>query len=129
MPVVADFGTLTTRHEFAVNLASVIMLGLIGAGLLAARPPVLLKVAVAAALVFCLADWVLVEDLGFMGGLGTDPNSMIPLPLLVVAGYLALTRRPENVTPLRARRDDIDQSVCARMFAAGVDFSRTPCAG
>ena len=30
----------------------------------------------------CLADWVLIEDLGFLGGLGTDPNSMIPFVLL-----------------------------------------------
>ena len=40
---------------------------------------------------FCLADWVLVEDLGFLGGLGTDPNNMIPLILLFTAGYLGLT--------------------------------------
>jgi len=40
--------------------------------------------------VLCLANWVLVQDIGFFGGLGTDPNSMIPLLLLVIAGYLAL---------------------------------------
>jgi len=40
--------------------------------------------------VFCLADWVLIEDLGFFGGLGTDPNSMIPFILLFTAGYLGL---------------------------------------
>jgi cytochrome oxidase Cu insertion factor (SCO1/SenC/PrrC family) len=38
----------------------------------------------------CLADWVLIEDIGFLGGLGTDPNSMIPFALLAVSGYLAL---------------------------------------
>ena len=37
---------------------------------------------------------MLIEDLGFFGDLGTDPNSMIPLLLLVVAGYLALTPAP-----------------------------------
>jgi hypothetical protein len=42
----------------------------------------------------CLADWVLVQDMGFFGGLGTDPNSMIPLLLLAVAGYLALAPAP-----------------------------------
>ena len=42
----------------------------------------------------CLADWVLIEDLGFLGGLGTDPNSMIPMALLAAAGYLALARAP-----------------------------------
>src|ERR1700759_3211431 len=39
---------------------------------------------------FCLAGWVVVSGLGFLGGLGTDPNSMIPLILLFSAGYLAL---------------------------------------
>ena len=34
---------------------------------------------------------MLVQDLGFLGGLGTDPNSMIPWILLFWAGYLALT--------------------------------------
>jgi cytochrome oxidase Cu insertion factor (SCO1/SenC/PrrC family) len=42
-------------------------------------------------IVLCLADWVLVQDFGFLGGLGTDPNSMIPFILLFSAGYLALT--------------------------------------
>jgi cytochrome oxidase Cu insertion factor (SCO1/SenC/PrrC family) len=37
---------------------------------------------------------VLVQDFGFLGGLGTDPNSMIPLILLFFAGYLALTPAP-----------------------------------
>jgi cytochrome oxidase Cu insertion factor (SCO1/SenC/PrrC family) len=44
--------------------------------------------------VFCLADWVLVQDFGFFGGLGTDPNSMIPTILLATAGYLCLVRMP-----------------------------------
>jgi cytochrome oxidase Cu insertion factor (SCO1/SenC/PrrC family) len=37
---------------------------------------------------------VLIEDLGFLGGLGTDPNSMIPFVLLATAGYLAVARAP-----------------------------------
>jgi len=48
--------------------------------------------------VLCLADWVLVEDLGFLGGLGTDPNSMIPFVLLATAGYLAVARAPAAAT-------------------------------
>ena len=43
--------------------------------------------------VLCLADWVLIQDLGFFGGVGTDPNSMIPFIVLAAAGYLALTRQ------------------------------------
>jgi cytochrome oxidase Cu insertion factor (SCO1/SenC/PrrC family) len=45
--------------------------------------------------VLCLAAWVLVEDLGFLGGLGTDLGSMIPMVLLAAGGYLALTSVPE----------------------------------
>jgi cytochrome oxidase Cu insertion factor (SCO1/SenC/PrrC family) len=45
------------------------------------------------ATVFCLTVWVLVQDLGFPGGLGTDPNSMIPWTLLLWGGYLAVVER------------------------------------
>ena len=45
--------------------------------------------------VFCLAVWVLVQDFGFFGGLGTDPNSMIPVILLASAAYhMPWCRRP-----------------------------------
>ena len=55
----------------------------------------------------CLADWVLVQDFGFFGGLGTDPNSMIPTILLLAAGYLALTRLPDAaVEPENAVQDE-----------------------
>ena len=68
-----------------------IALAVVGALLCTGRPP-LVRAAVIAAAVLCLADWVLVQDLGFLGGLGTDPNSMIPTIVLLAAGYLALTR-------------------------------------
>ena len=57
-----------------------------------------------AAVVLCLADWVLVEDFGFFGGVGTDPNSMIPICLVFVAGFLAL--RP---VPAVATATDLDR--------------------
>ncbi len=97
---VQSFASFTAAHGFAVNLFAVIALAAIGVGLLTAgsgRPEVL-RATVIAMVVLCLADWVLVEDFGFFGGLGTDPNSMIPLALLGVAGYLALTRAPDPVT-------------------------------
>jgi cytochrome oxidase Cu insertion factor (SCO1/SenC/PrrC family) len=77
-----------------VNLVAVIALAAAGTAFCvsAARSDVrLARIAVIAATVFCLADWVLVEDLGILGGLGTDPNNMIPLILLFTAGYLGLT--------------------------------------
>ncbi len=89
--LIDDFGSLVASHGFGINALTVAVLGILGVGLLAARRRFLLAVVIAAA-VFCLADWVLVQDLGFLGGLGTDPNSMIPLLLLVVAGYLGVSR-------------------------------------
>ncbi len=97
---VRGFASFTAAHGFAVNLFAVIALAAVGAGLAAAGAgqPKLLRLTVIAAVVLCLADWVLIEDFGFFGGLGTDPNSMIPMVLVVVAGYLALTRAPVPVT-------------------------------
>ena len=95
--LVTWFGNFTAAHGFAVNLVAVIALALIGAGLTAAAVRAdtrLALVAVVAGAVFGLADWVLVEDFGFLGGLGTDPNSMIPLILLFTAGYLGLAPAP-----------------------------------
>ena len=97
--LVSGFGTLTRDHGFAVNLVAVTVLAVIGVAFLTgvtghaaiARP------ALAAFAAACLADWVLIEDFGFFGGLGTDPNSMIPMGLLAAAGFLALTRAPEAV--------------------------------
>jgi cytochrome oxidase Cu insertion factor (SCO1/SenC/PrrC family) len=90
---VSGFGSLAAAHGFAVNLVAVIVLAGAGAGLLSRRPR-LLRLALAVLVVFCLADWVLIQDLGFLGGLGTDPNSMIPIALVAASGYLALVRVP-----------------------------------
>jgi hypothetical protein len=86
----AAFAAFDESHGFAVNLLAVAVLAVTGAVFLSGRRrwtgPVLLGF-----LVMCLADWVLIQDLGFLGGLGTDPGSMIPFALLALGGYLALT--------------------------------------
>jgi cytochrome oxidase Cu insertion factor (SCO1/SenC/PrrC family) len=89
--VVSAFGSFDAAHGFAVNLFTVIALAAVGAALITGRAR-LVRAAVITAAVLCLADWVLVQDLGFLGGLGTDPNSMIPMIVLLASGYLALTR-------------------------------------
>ncbi len=99
--LVGDFGSFAASNGFAVNLVVVIVLAALGAAFLSGRPR-LVRYAVWAGLVFCLADWVLVQDFGFLGGLGTDPNSMIPMILLFVAGYLALTPAPEQAPAVAA---------------------------
>ena len=92
--LLARFGSFAAGNGPAVNLVTVIALAGTGAIFLTGRPR-LVRYAVWFGIVFCLADWVLVEDLGFLGGLGTDPNSMVPWILLFSAGYLALTPAPQ----------------------------------
>ena len=88
---IAAFAAFAEAHGFAVNLVVVVALAAIGAAFLSGRPR-LIRAALILFAILCLADWVLVEDLGFLGGLGTDPNSMIPFILLASGGYLAMTR-------------------------------------
>ena len=100
--LVANFGTFTAGSAFAVNLVVVIVLaaGGLAFGVLAmvSGPPAGLtvrvvrfgRITVIAGAVLCLAVWVLFQDFGFFGGLGTDPNSMIPTILLFSAAYVAV---------------------------------------
>ena len=90
---IGAFTAFDEAHGFAVNLFAVAALAVTGAAFLSGRPRLIRPVLIGFT-VLCLADWVLIEDLGFFGGLGTDPNSMIPFALLAAAGYLALARVP-----------------------------------
>jgi cytochrome oxidase Cu insertion factor (SCO1/SenC/PrrC family) len=90
---VASFGAFDAAHGFAVNLFLVIVLAALAIAFLSGRAS-LVRLAVYAGIVVCLADWVLIEDFGFFGGVGTDPNSMVPMVLVFSAGYLAMTRVP-----------------------------------
>ena len=94
---VASFAAFDASHGWAVNLFAVIALATIGLAFLVGRPRLVFFAVVAGALL-CLADWVLIEDLGFLGGVGTDPNSMVPMLLIFVAGYLAMTRLPATAS-------------------------------
>lgn len=92
------FAGFVAAHGWGVNLFAVVVLAVLGVGLLlGADRPRLATWAVGASVVACLADWLLVQDLGFFGGVGTDPNSMVPLALLLVAGWAGL-RSPVTVT-------------------------------
>ena len=90
--LVSGFGSLVSHAGVGVNLGAVILLAGIGLAFLSGRA--LVRPALIAFIGLCVADWVLIEDFGFFGGLGTDPNSMIPMALLACGGYLALTRAP-----------------------------------
>ncbi len=123
---VSSFAAFDANHGWAVNLFVVVALLAIGAAFLSARPR-LVKMGVIAGVVLGLADWVLIEDFGFFGGVGTDPNSMIPMALLFIAGYVAMTRLPASapapaIEPVAARplsvRATADPTYAFRTVAA-----------
>ena len=121
---VRGFGSFTAAHGFAVNLFAVIALTAIGAGLVTAAasrgPGWLPRATLIVLIVVGLADWVLIEDFGFFGGLGTDPNSMIPLILVAAAGYLALAPAPAAATAPQAA------AAAAQAPATGPAATRRP---
>jgi cytochrome oxidase Cu insertion factor (SCO1/SenC/PrrC family) len=113
-------------NAFTVNLVAVLGLALAGGGLLAGagmpgpralarggwrswgppRPRVLRR-ALIGATAFCLVVWVFVQDFGIPGGLGTDPNSMLPWVLLLWTGRRAMTDHlpaGERIRPARQHR-------------------------
>jgi cytochrome oxidase Cu insertion factor (SCO1/SenC/PrrC family) len=87
------FGQLDGSHGWGVNLVVVVLLAAIGAAFCTAQAR-LVRPAIFVAIALCLADWILVQDLGVFGGVGTDPNSMLAMVLVFVSGYLAVARVP-----------------------------------
>ncbi|MGO8872616.1 MAG: SCO family protein [Acidimicrobiales bacterium] len=85
------FGSFAGSNGASVNLVVVVVLAAVGLAFVSGR---LVEPALVTLVMFGVADWLLVEDLGVWGGTGTDPNSMVPLLLLAVGGYLATVRIP-----------------------------------
>jgi cytochrome oxidase Cu insertion factor (SCO1/SenC/PrrC family) len=111
---VRAFAGFDAAHGWAVNLFVVSALAAVGLLLCSGRRRAVLVGASGAALLG-LADWVLVQDLGFFGGVGTDPNSMVPLLLLVATGVVGLLRAPAPVP-----------AAVAQPAAPAMDSPRTP---
>jgi cytochrome oxidase Cu insertion factor (SCO1/SenC/PrrC family) len=101
---VSSFAAFDQADGFAVNLFVVITLTVIAVAFVSGRPR-LIRPALIGFTVLCLADWVLIQDLGFLGGVGTDPNSMIPFILLAAGGYLALTGSPQEAQEVREAQE------------------------
>jgi len=114
--IVSGAESFSTAHGWAVNLFAVTVLAALGLLFLSGRRW-LIRYAVWVGVFFCLADWLLVEDLGFLGGVGTDPNSMIPVILLFTAGYLALAPEP---APAGAEAADAGTRLSLRTLRLGV---------
>jgi cytochrome oxidase Cu insertion factor (SCO1/SenC/PrrC family) len=96
-----SFAAFDSAHGWAVNLFVVVVLAGTGVLFFSGRRRLVLSGLIGLG-VLCLADWVLVEDLGVFGGTGTDPNSMVPMLLLFVGGYLATFRIPAAAPALDA---------------------------
>ena len=97
---VRAFGSFATAQGWLVNLVVVVALVGIGICFLSARPA-WVRGGVIVGGVLCVATWVLVQDFGFFGGLGTDPNSMLPMLVVFSSGYLAMVRLPAaSVAPV-----------------------------
>ncbi|MGD0880879.1 MAG: SCO family protein [Acidimicrobiales bacterium] len=92
--LVSGFGSFDRSHGWGVNLFTVIAMAAVGCVLLAfsGSGRRVLHPTMVVLVVLCVADWVLIEDFGFWGGVGTDPNSMLPFLAVAVGGYLAVTR-------------------------------------
>ncbi len=75
-------GSWAGAHPVAANGLLIAALTAAGLGLLAGR-----RLAVAGAAALCLLTWWLAQDFGVLGSLGTDPNSGLPLALLVLVGW------------------------------------------
>jgi hypothetical protein len=95
--LISGASVFVAGHGVAVNLAIVVVLAGTGGCLLTGRAA-LARPAALMAIVFCLADWVLVQDLGFLGGIGTDPNSMVPQAILLTAGLLAMAAAHQSAS-------------------------------
>ncbi len=91
--LVRGFASLVASHGFAVNAGAVVVLAAVGCCLLTGRAAIAGPAAIAT-VVLCLADWVFIQDLGFLGGLGTDPNSMVPQALILTGGLVAMITAP-----------------------------------
>lgn len=100
--LVSSFGSFDARHGWAVNLFFVLSLAALGAALLSGRRRLVGAATIYATLLW-LAIWFVIQDVGVLGGLGTDPNSMIPAILLLIAGWLAY-RHPGTVAAFPLER-------------------------
>lgn len=104
-----------SAHGALTNLVAVVGLGVVASGLLVAGASRrgshrALLVATVVGEVLCLATWVVVQDLGFLGATGTDPSSMPPTAVVLLA--VALARRTSGPPGGQPRREPTAGLVC-----------------
>ena len=110
-------GDLAAAHPVAFNLTLVGALLVVGAALWASpRTSVIV-----AALSLCGVTWWLAQDFGVLGGTATDPNTALPLGLLLLAAAPWWPERADAPRPVRARapRTGVDAGAAA-LVALGI---------
>jgi cytochrome oxidase Cu insertion factor (SCO1/SenC/PrrC family) len=73
--------TLAADHPIAFNATLVALLAVIGIGLWVGSP----RVFVPTGIVLCGLTWWLAQDFGVLGGMATDPNTGLPLAVLLAS--------------------------------------------
>lgn len=109
---------LAQSHPVAVNAAVVAILVILGIGLLLSSAPAF----VGAGIAICLATWWLAQDFGVLGGLATDPNTALPLAIVLAAGWPGRTPRAAHGAGGSVRHLALADSMPARagLTAVGV---------
>ncbi|HEY2041597.1 MAG TPA: SCO family protein [Jatrophihabitans sp.] len=111
--------TLAATYPVELNLAITAALVVIGAGLWIWPS----KGFVVAGLVLCALTWWLAQGFGVLGGLGTDPNTAVPLALLLVTGrpIIGVNRGVEKSFEARTYTAATSRSGAVRVaFTTGV---------
>jgi len=83
-------GQLAQSQPVVVNATVVVILVTVGAGLLlssASTSDSSASAFVTAGITVCLVTWWLAQDFGVLGGLATDPNTALPLAVVLAAGW------------------------------------------
>jgi cytochrome oxidase Cu insertion factor (SCO1/SenC/PrrC family) len=95
---IAWIANFASEHPVALNLTIIILLVVIAGSLwLSGNTRV-----IGAGLVLCAATWWLGQDFGALGPTGTDPNSALPLGLLLASALPARSTRTAPVLVPRA---------------------------
>jgi hypothetical protein len=105
-----DFGSFDASQAWAVNV--VVLPPRIGTRFLPAQPK-MVRVGVVVGAALGLGTPVMIPDFGVLGGVGTDPNSMVPMALVFFSGDLAIVRLP-------ARADSATQGAVADAVADAI---------
>jgi cytochrome oxidase Cu insertion factor (SCO1/SenC/PrrC family) len=101
---ITGLAAVSTDHPAVVGTLLLVVLTVLGGGLLSGRAQ---HFFVPAALGFTAMTWWLGEDFGVLGGTGTDPNSAVPIAVLLLLSLPERARRPVPAGATRQPRPTV----------------------